>query len=119
MTADERIFHLLAQAGVDFPTMPEDPEKRQARCSDYAHYVYQAVTGREDKDDGNVMADQLIGAMAVYGVHMTDLVDRLEWALENALAANRALGGRLDRAELFGKAIKKKAGRKTGKRGRK
>lgn len=109
MTANERIMQMLSAANVEFPLMPE-ADARAARCAAFAKHAYEEVTGK--KSDGtDVSGGELVSAITQYGVHLVDLIDRLEWALDNALHMNALFNKQFVELENFTIAMDRKTGR--------
>ena len=82
-------MQLLARAANEYPETPTK-EAMQNRSAAYAYHAYGQMFGEPDVDNP-IDGEKMLEAALMYGVHLVDLLDRMEWALDNALAANAAL----------------------------
>lgn len=97
--ADIRIEKLLAHAGNTMTDLPE-LSGAQDRCSAYLMNAYDKVYG-DQSPDNPIDGMKMMEASALYGVRLVDIIDRLEWALDSALLANKACAAELERIKRY------------------
>ena len=86
MNCDERIMKLLDRAHLDYPD-PVSRQNMEKQAGAYAYYAYERMYGEPDAEHP-IDGEKMLEAALMYGVHLVNLIDKMEWALDNALAAN-------------------------------
>lgn len=86
MNCDERIMKLLDRAHLDYPD-PVPRQKMEQQAAAYAYYAYERMYGEPDAEHP-IDGEKMLEAALMYGVHLVNLIDKMEWALDNAMIAN-------------------------------
>ena len=81
MTCDERLEALLNKAGQTLADLPKPGEKHTA----YPAEMYGRLVKAAQNFDGMTGDALLPIQIAQYALHLTDIIDRMEWALDKTL----------------------------------
>lgn len=88
MTANERLEAILEKAHNTITDLPELDEHAYSpeSCADFAATALTQVYHfkfPETEDQIKIPTPNLINALCIYGLHLVDIIDRFDWALDN------------------------------------